>query len=230
MNTNLKSHRELADFIAGKKILHLNSFGKDSILALEWLTDYAHPSEVVSMHMEPFVPHPKDAMYLKYLKKKFPHVKFVKYPNSIAMSGIMYEGIFQSPITAIEYNKCDYNIFKSKDLIESAIDEQGCDYACDGRSKYESFSRAVFFKKNGLNKDRMIYPLGNMSKKQVMSLIGKTKLHPVYRLCESSLDFISYYKMRSTFIAYPEFYEDIKKFYPLIELDKYRYEVLFNER
>ena len=221
----IKTHKELADYIAGRKILHLNSLGKDSIVCLEWLTSFAHPSEIVSMYCEFIVRHPKDGAYKKYLKKKYPSVNFVESANPFEVSAICM-GVYQSPVEIIKhFNHLDFNSFDMKKLIEDARVEYGCDFICIGKSRYESFDRANFFHKNGLLKDKHIYPIGMMSKKQVMSLIN-FKLHPVYKYSKSTLDTVSYYKMRAAFLAHPEYYEEMIKFYPLLKLDKYRWERL----
>jgi 3'-phosphoadenosine 5'-phosphosulfate sulfotransferase (PAPS reductase)/FAD synthetase len=221
----IKTHKDLADLIAGKKILLLNSLGKDSVLCLEWLTNYAYPSKVVSLQFDFFAPHPGDKPYEKYLRKRYPDVEFLKAPNAFDVTNI-FLGKYQSPIDVLKnWNDSDYDFFDFWEVANDYLKELDCDYMCLGRSRYEAFDRATFFHKNGIVKDNKIFPLGFMSKKQVMSLIN-FKLHPVYKTSPGTLDEISYYKMRSAFLAKPEYYKQMLKFYPLLELDKYRWERL----
>lgn len=48
----ITTHKELAELIAGKRILHMNSLGKDSTVCLEWLTRFAYPAHIVSAHYQ----------------------------------------------------------------------------------------------------------------------------------------------------------------------------------
>ena len=174
----IKTHKELAGFIKNKKILLMNSYGKDSIVCLKWLHDYAEPSEIVSLNMKFLAPHPKDEVYLKYLKKRFPIVDYRTEVNPFDISNIMM-GKFQSPFDKLMMiNGFDHDYLESKKYVEQLRLDLGCDYVCVGRSKYESFDRASFFYKNGLVKDNAIYPIGLMTKKEVLSLID-FKLHPI---------------------------------------------------
>ncbi len=204
----------------------MNSLGKDAVLCLEWLTTFAKPSKIVSMNMEFLAPHPDDEKYFKYLKKRYPTVKFIKEMNPFEITSVC-QGVYQDPITILkDINNFDYDFFDVEKFIDDIRIENKCDYICEGKSRYESFDRASFFHRYGLLKDNKIYPLGFMSKKQVLSLIN-FKVHPVYKLSKSSLDTVSYFKMRANFIKYPEFYKKLIEFYPMFVLDKYRWENLF---
>lgn len=225
----IKNHKDLAKHIEGKRILHLNSFGKDCAVTLEWLYFFAKPEKIISVHFEPFVPHYGDEYYLNYQKKRYPNVEFIFYPNPQALSRVA-NGIFQSPMFVMdEINNWEYSGFSLEDSIEYVKKKYNCDFSCNGMSKYESVSRASSIHKNGLVKDGMIYPIGMMKKKDIFSLIKKTglKIHPVYKYLSSGLDRPSYYKMRSSFIVSPEYKNKMYDIYPMLELDEFRYEKLF---
>ena len=228
----IKTHKELATQIAGKNILHLNSLGKDSILCLEWLTKFAHPSKIISVFMQTFAPHPDDEKYLNYLFDRYPSVKFIVEPNPHNITR-MCLGHYQSPLDVMNfYNPLEYDMFDFDSMVQDLKNEHGCDYICKGHSRSESFRRATEFHKKGILIDDVIYPLGMMAKKEIMGLIKSTgfKLHPVYKLSAATLDQPSYFKYRSTFLAKPEYEKQMYEIYPLLELDKYRWEVLFNKR
>lgn len=233
MTTNLfKTHKELAEQIVGKKILLMNSLGKDSIACLEWLYNYAKPSKIISLNFKFAAPHPKDEIYIKYLKKRYPDVQFEEIPNPFEVGQVAL-GIFQEPLYTIKnLNNLDYDTFLPNLVEEEMRQFFECDYICVGRSRYESFDRAVFFHKNGLLKGHHIYPIGMMSKKEVIGCIAGSgvKLHPVYLDSKGSLDQPSYYKYKRAFDRFPEYKKAMFEIFPFLRLDQYRYEVLFGKK
>ena len=229
---NIKTHKELAREVKGKRILLLNSYGKDAALCLNWLSNYSSASSIVSLNYKFLVPHPKDKEYLEYLKKQFPLVEFVTQYSPIEVSNIM-QGLFQCPIDRLRWiNDAQYDLFLFDKVNEENRIKYNCDYLAMGKSRYESFDRACFFQRNGLIKDKTIYPIGNMSKKQCFDLIRglDIKIHPQYKMVKSTYDTISYYRLRSIMLTNPEFKKEVLKFYPMFELDIYRYEVLFERK
>lgn len=228
----IKTHKELADFIAGRSVLHMNSLGKESTLCLEWLSRYAAPSRVVSVFYRFLAAHPGDDPYLNYLRRRYPQVEFVVRPNTIELNQIQY-GVYQSPL-AVNYdlNGWDYTDFDRRLQTSEVKAEFNLDYVCSGFAKYESFARASRFYKEGLVTGDRIYPLGMMTKAEVYGLIRDTglKLHPCYKFSKSTFDHPSYWKMRANIIASPEYRRSLYKWFPLMRLDEYRYEVLFGNK
>lgn len=227
-NILIKENAKLLEFIKNKKVLHLNSFGKDSIACLNWLAFSG--AEVVSINFSFIVNHPADEIYLKYLKNKFTKINFVTCPSPMDLNKFIGK-IYQSPIDIInEFNDWEYTSFDSKKLIEEMREKYHCDLVCLGHSKYESVTRATNFYKNGLLQGNRIYPLGLLNKKQVLQLATKIKLHPCYKTGQHTQDYPSYYKMRSDFIKYPEYKQKMYEYFPLLILDEYRYEVMLENR
>lgn len=229
----IHTHKELAAKVAGKKILHLNSLGKDAILTLEWLVSYAK-TEVVSLYLTFESSHPGDEPYLRYLKKRYPHVRFIATQGTDEMNEILGSGMFQSPLY-MNYvaNNQEFAGFNKSKIIEEIRIQNQCDYIASGISCYETMGRALYLKKNGLlsEKKKEIYPIGLMKKKQVIqAIVGSgIRLHPCYRYSTDSYDTASWYKMRLGCIADQKFYEKVLKKFPLLALDRYRYEVLFEK-
>ena len=224
----IKTHKVLSQFIQNKKILHSNSLGKDSVLALQWLVDYAKIKNITSLFYKFMAHHPDDDRYLNYLKKRFPSVEFVVEHDAVELSWIT-TGIYQSPIDVIKtYNHADYISFDRTLMTKEFFKKGEFDYICRGDSKYESFARRTKFHQKGMVFNDCIFPLAMMSKDEVIGLIEKIglKLHPCYKFTKSTHDTISYYKMRMDMIARPEYYKRVREFYPLMELDKYRWEKL----
>lgn len=224
----IKHHTELAKFISGKTILHLNSLGKESVLCLEWLQRMAPKAKVVSVFFSFIAEHPDDDRYWQYLMNRFPNYQFVKEPNIFELNDII-DGVYQSPIqTIFEYNKMEFSEFSRKKHMAELKERFNADYFCDGSSKYESFARRTKFYQKGLVFKDFIYPLGLMSKDQIYGLLRSTgiKLHPCYKFTPSTYDHPSYFKMRSAMIAQPEYAEKLFEIYPLLRLDRYRYERL----
>jgi len=228
----IKDHKALAELIAGKRILHLESLGKDSAATLHWLATFAHPSHIVAAHFERLAKHPDDARYLAYKKKKYPNVEFILVPNPIELSQIG-AGMYQSPLSMLEeVNKWEWENFEFKKLVEETRLEHACDYVSSGIAKYESVIRATLFYRKGIIWDNWIYPIGMFTKDEVLQVVrnGNIKLHPSYKFSKSTHDFPSWYKMRSAFITNPEYKKSVLAAYPLLALDGYRYERLLNEK
>lgn len=227
----IDNHKQLAGLIAGKRILHLSSFGKDSIVCLEWLANFAQ-CEVVSLNCAFLAAHPSDEMYLKYLKRRYPSVAFISEPNTFELNLFGY-GIYQSPIDVLkEFNAWEHYAFDFWVMAEELRVAHNCDYICVGQSKYESVTRASMFYKKGLCIDKKIYPIGFFTKQQIFDVIKSSglKLHPVYKVSPCSLDHPSWYKMKDAFLAWPEYEAKMLANFPLLALDKYRYQKLFNMR
>lgn len=221
----IKTHAELAKHVEDKSILHLNSLGKDSVLCLEWLAR-TKVKKVISVFFEFLAPHPADDMYFDYLRKRFPQFTFCKAANTVELS-LICDGTYQSPLDIhFQYNHFEYVEFERGKQIEELKKHFECDFVCDGSSKYESFARRVKFHQKGLEFKGVIYPLGMMSKDQVISLIRDTgiKLHPCYKTASGTYDHPSYWKMRAGLLANEQFYKNVLRYYPLFVLDKYRYE------
>lgn len=221
----IKSHHELANHIAGRSVLHLLSLGKDSVVCLEWLSKFARPARIVSMYCRPIAYHPDDDKYLAYLKKRYPNVEFLIGENTFELSHLAL-GHFQNPIkTMTEFNHWEYIQFDMSEYVEAVRQRLGLDFICIGMSKYESVTRATNFYKRGLMQDQKIYPIGLLTKDQIIQIIKSSglRLHPCYKISASTFDRPSFYKMRAAFIANPEFKKRMFKLFPLLVLDKYRY-------
>lgn len=221
---SLKLNSDLAEYISGKKVLLLNSLGKDSIAALEWLS--LTTAKTISLNLKFIVPHPKDEAYTQYLIKKYPEIEFVEEPSPLDLNkfaGLMY----QDPIEMLnEFHNWEYKEFSSKLFIQEMKRKYDCEFVCLGHSKYESVTRATNFYKNGLLQGDRIYPLGLLDKKQVLSIAKRVKLHPCYKTAPHTYDYPSWFKMRNAFVVYPEYYKEMLKYFPMLELDEYRYKVL----
>jgi 3'-phosphoadenosine 5'-phosphosulfate sulfotransferase (PAPS reductase)/FAD synthetase len=227
LTMKITSHKQLSELIEGKRILIGNSLGKDSVLCLAWLCEYAKPSHIVSVYFDFLASHPEDELYLNYLKKRYPKVEFVNEPNSVELS-LISEGCYQTPIEAMENNSWDYVEFYREKQISDLKEKHKIDYLCTGSSKYESFARRVKFYQKGLLFKKEIFPLGLMTKDQVIGLIKNIgiKLHPCYKYTPSTFDHPSYFKMRNGLIASSQYERRVMQIYPLLALDKYRYEKL----
>lgn len=135
--------------------------------------------------------------------------------------------MYQNPVQMLtEQNTWEYTEFSRSKLIEEIKNQYNCEFICSGESKYESVARATKFYKKGLLQDDRIFPLGLLTKQQVLSIAKTVKLHPCYKTAKGTYDFPSYYKMKSAFKKNPEFQKNVLKAFPLLELDEFRYTVL----
>lgn len=227
----VKSHKELAEFIAGKKVLLLNSLGKDSIACLHWLATFAS-CDVLSLSFIRIASHPQDYQYLNYLRERYKNVTFLEEPNPWEMNDLSC-GVFQSPVSMLmTFSEWEHYGFDYNKMADNIALEFACDYVCVGHSRYESVARASNFHNKGILQGNRIYPIGMFSKSDVLELLrgSGTKLHPCYKLTSSTYDRPSYYKMRSAFLANPEYKQKMYSMYPLLALDEYRYEELLKCR
>lgn len=225
----IKNHKDLANHIAGKRILHLNSLGKDSLVCLDWLTNYTRPEKIISVYFSCLAEHPGDSPYSQYLIRKYPQVTFIRQPNGNDLTNVA-NGLYQDPLQILtDINFWEYIEFDMSAQANDLMKEYACDFKCIGNSKYESVARAIGFYKKGLVQDKTIYPLGLMTKQDILNIIKTRNLrvHPIYKLAHSTMDNPSYYKMRSAMLADPAYARRVYAAYPLLRLDKYRYERLF---
>jgi hypothetical protein len=224
------SHKDLANHIAGRSILHLNSLGKDAVICLEWLNNYAHCSKIISVYFRMVANHPDDDRYLAYLRKRYPRTQFVERLSVVEMNEVLSLR-YQSPLK-INYviNPQEFEEFNTKAAYQAVRKEYDCDYLCSGLSCYEGMGRAMYMRRVGLCDEKIhtIFPMGLMKYRQVLDLIKKTgvKLHPSYKFHSESHDTATYFKMRNSFTVSPEHKRRVYKLYPILALDRYRWEVL----
>ena len=110
----IKNHKELASFIAGKKILHLNRLGKDSAVVLEWLCRFARPEKVVALNFAFMSGNKYDKQYLKWQQQRYPEVEFISRPNPHELTNVV-QGLFQDPIKQMNMlNSFEFNNFNIK--------------------------------------------------------------------------------------------------------------------
>lgn len=230
----IKTHIELATFIQNKSILHLNSLGKDSVLCLHWLSKFAKPKRIVSLYCRIDAAYPTDDKYLEFLKQKYQNVEFIEATNAFEMSDVI-TGVYQDPaIVNHVLNNSEYYDFDHKTQVEQIRQKYNLDYLCSGVSKYEGMGRAIFLNRNGLvhEKTKTIFPIGLMSKEQVIKLLKDLNigLNPCYKTGPRTYDHPSFYKMKLAFDCLPEYKKIMFNKYPLLRLDEYRFERLFNEK
>src|SRR5574343_493005 len=218
------SHTALADKIAGKKILHLNSLGKDAVLCLDWLNNYARCGEIVSLLLQYDACYPTDEKYIAYLKRRYPKTKFVVHRSVTEINDRMAR-MLQSPLY-VNYvvNNAEFESFNEKKVIEEYRVDYGMDLICSGISCYEGMGRAIYLRRTGLldQSRKTIYPIGLMKQSQVKALLKASgeKLNPSYKASSESHDSATYFKMRYSFITNTKHKEIMYKHYPLLALDE----------
>lgn len=227
MNSKIiKNHKDLATHIEGKTVVLMNSLGKDSVTCFEWLYYFAKPKKIISLHFEFMSKHPDDDIYIQYLKIRYPKAEFIIEKNPHELTNVC-QGSYQRPHDMMFLiNDFEYDTFDMLDYTDEIVEKYNADFICSGASKYESFARAVNFYKYGLVRKNHISPLGLMTKKEIIDIIKhrKIKLHPLYKYAPSTYDTPSYYKMRAGLIINEEYRKNVYKTFPLLVLDKYRWE------
>lgn len=194
------------------------------------------------------------ATILKNLKIKFIPFYFYHVPDITFVNEQikMYEDIFDVKIVQMPhpmlYDRLRHQDFQCKqmaDYISSyqipkmtfddlinihLIDLDVEDYLYDvvGMRAAESFNRRMFFEKRGaINEhDYKIYPIYNWKKADVYAYLKENNipLTKDYDIWNRSWDGMKYQFLFGVKKHYPQDYEKIKEFYPLIDLELIRYE------
>jgi len=230
----ITSYQELAQVIKGKKILHLNSLGKDALVTLHWLNIATTCERIVSVYFAHQAGYPTDKKYLAYLKKRYPKTEFMEVVSIPEINEKM-SGMLQSPLVLNHsiYGQ-EYEEFSFKKACEELRVKYGLDYICSGIACYEGMGRAIYLRKVGLLDEsrKMIFPIGLMKQKQIQGMLKKigTKLNPSYKFASESFDSASYFKMRYALQANPEYKKIVYDHYPMMALDEYRFEVLMKDK
>ncbi len=228
----IKTNAELAKAIEGKTIVLLNSLGKDSIACLEWLYFYAKPKRIISIYLQLQAEHPDDQRYIRYLQNRYLGIEW-HFSQSVFEVNLVLAGTYQPPYRMLKHhNHYEYTHFDFKIQKEELLKKFGADYLCSGESKYESFKRAVDANKFGLIRKGVIYPIGLWTKETLIDFIRQRgfKIHPCYKYTSSSYDHPSFYKMRASIIAKPSFWQRLLNVFPLMVLDRFRYEKMIKKK
>jgi 3'-phosphoadenosine 5'-phosphosulfate sulfotransferase (PAPS reductase)/FAD synthetase len=157
-------------------------------------------------------------------------IKIIQLPHPMLYDTIRHQD-YQPKKTADYLVNIDYPKMTFEGLMDIYFDSIGKEcpkYDIVGMRAAESFNRREFFKKHGAvnEKKRKIYPIYNWNKAQTVEFV-KSKNIPLtndYEIWNRSWDGIKYQFLYGVKKNYPNDYETIKQYFPLIDLELKRYE------
>jgi 3'-phosphoadenosine 5'-phosphosulfate sulfotransferase (PAPS reductase)/FAD synthetase len=158
------------------------------------------------------------------------NVEIIKMPHPMLYDRIRHQD-FQCELMADEMSSYDFPKITFEDLISIYMDDEDIDetyYDVVGMRSAESFNRRKYFEKNGPidKKNKKIYPIHSWKNKDVFDFLKENSvpLTKDYEIWNRSWDGVKYQFLFGVKKHYPNDYEKIKEFYPLIDLELIRYE------
>jgi len=206
------------------------SRGKDAIAAYLHLRDSGLFERIVpyTYYVVPGLEFVEESLHY-YERLMGCRIKRMPSPRFRAMLGNL---VFQPPdrlnvIAAMELEAISHNDVQEFVALDEGLDYETCYNAVGTRAK-DSMQRALYFQKNGSinHTRRTFYPVWDWDKKRLMDKIRDSgwKLPVDYKIFTSSFDglYLAYlYQVKKHF---PMDYQRILHFFPLAELEIYRYE------
>ena len=205
------------------------SRGKDSIASFLKLKRYFHTIQPYYLSMIPELMS-FEIESLKYYEEIFEtKIEIMLSPSFFRM---INKYILQVPdrlpiIDAHDVKNYDYQ--KIQDIVKQKFNLPKETFTGIGVTQYDSFRRQSAIRKNGglnLNK-KEFFPIFDMKKSEIYAYIDENKiLYPQdYNLYGKSFDGFDYRFLKPLKENYPEDYEKIKFWFPLIDLEIMRYEL-----
>lgn len=224
----MKVDQEIVEFILKQKKVTIGfSLGKDSLACALILKD-------LNIDFIPFYFfHVPDIDFIKkqidYYESVFKR-EIIQMPHPMLYDRLRHQD-YQFKLVANEMANIDFPKMTFEDLINIHLIDENDDgeyYDVVGMRSSESFNRRMFFKKNGAihDKNKKIYPIHNWKNQDVKDYIASKniKLTDDYNIWNRSWDGLKYQFLFGVKDNYPNDYEKIKDFFPLIDLELKRYE------
>lgn len=226
----MKIDTNIIDELRKQKLVTIGfSLGKDSLACALILKELGVDFIPVYFYCIPgmgFI-NKKIEMYENYFNKKI-----VQLPHPMLWDMLRHQD-FQTPEGIEYYSQIKFPKLTFEDLIATYLEDIGADtniYDVVGMRAAESFNRRMIFKNkypNGINhKKKKIYPIFNWKSDDVWKYL-KEKKAPIpddYKIWGRSFDNFHYQFIMDVKKLYPEDYEIIKSYFPLIDLEIFKYE------
>lgn len=158
-------------------------------------------------------------------------IEVVRLPHPMLYDYIRHQD-FQPPKMINYMDSFNFPHLSFEELINYYLDSQGIDeylYDVVGMRAAESFNRRKVFEKMGSgidDKKYKIYPIWNWKNEDVKNYIASkgVKLTDDYDIWRRSFDGLKYQFLFGVKKRYPEDWQLIKEYFPLIEIELFRYE------
>ena len=159
-------------------------------------------------------------------------IEVVRLPHPMLYDYIRHQD-FQDPKMINYMASYEFPHLSFEELIAYYLDNEGIEpdlYDVVGMRAAESFNRRKVFEKftiKGIDKKKLkIYPIWNWKTDDVKGYIESkgVKLTPDYNIWRRSFDGLKYQFLYGVKKNYPLDWQKIKEYFPLIEIELYRYE------
>jgi 3'-phosphoadenosine 5'-phosphosulfate sulfotransferase (PAPS reductase)/FAD synthetase len=224
----MKVNKEVAAFLEQQERVTLGfSTGKDSLACALLLRE---------LHVE-FIPfffyHVPDLEFVERNLKMYEdyfQVHIVRLPHPMLYDYLRHQD-FQPPDMLQYLHDTHLPHLTFSDLIGCYLDSQGIDdnlWDVVGQRASESFNSRKLFETQGFfnRAKRKIFPICDWHKADVLGYIKQKgcRITDDYRIFRRSFDGLKYQFLFGVRENYPADYERIKEYFPLIDLELFRYE------
>jgi hypothetical protein len=205
------------------------STGKDALCAWVELRKYFHTIIPVYYYLIPKLSFIERS--LSYYEEFF-KTKIIRLPNTNLYKMLNYQ-VYQTPSTIKIINAFALPMVNREQLLGYLKEDLGLDKECFvaiGNRMYDNLARYRSITKFGPvnQKNKTFYPVYDYKIADVLSSIKQAGVQlPVdYRLFGKTFDGLDYRFLKPIKEQYPEDFEKIKQFFPLVHLEIMRYEQL----
>lgn len=169
--------------------------------------------------------------YLAYAEKKMGK-RIINLPAPAMYTMLSAQGtVAQPPHRVLPLTLLDLPVFSFEDVQNAAIQQAGLPegtYTALGVRAADSARRALFFKTHGpISENRLkFYPVWDWNKEKLMNELKRHDVQlPIdYKLFGRSFDGLYYMYLKKIQECYPRDYQKILDYFPLIDMEIYRYE------
>jgi len=206
------------------------SCGKDSIAMWLWLRQFDFRIHPVYLYTVPGLR--SDAENLAYYEQLYgQHIMRIPHPLLYQM---LNDLVYQPPERAAQLLAFDLPNFKFQDIDQVIANGYLAGrpyYAAMGMRMAANLDRRMMMYQNGVlgkKNRRFYYAIWDWNIEQVSKIINdnQVKLPKIYRATGRTVAAIDYYYIRPFRELYPDDYEKILEWVPLLEAEFYRYERL----
>jgi 3'-phosphoadenosine 5'-phosphosulfate sulfotransferase (PAPS reductase)/FAD synthetase len=221
-------HPEVVDFLSTQKHVTLGfSTGKDSVCTALILKE-------LGVKFTPFFfYHIPDLEFVERnvaMYEKIFDTQIIRMPHPMLYDYLRHQD-FQAPKATYYLDEMDFPKLTFEKLIDAhleSIGDPGGHYDAVGMRASESLNRRLVFKKQGFinHEHKKVYPICDWNAKDVLAYL-KSKGVPLtedYRIWNRSFDGLKYQFLFGVKQNYPKDWQTIKEYFPLIDLELFRYE------
>lgn len=228
----IQSSREAIAYVADQTSDVILSFsgGKDSLAAWLNLREVAPALNITPIYhyMVPRLAFVE--RYLDYVEGRM-GVRILRLPHP-RLTYWLRHASYQPPKAAdqildLTFPFRDYGDFIARAILEYDLPQNT--WVAVGTTQNDSANRRLTFRKHGMVREaeRKLFPIGDFTKTQIIDIIRRhgLKLSPDYRIWRRSFDGLDWFFLEGVRRHYPEDYERILDFFPMLKLEQKRYEM-----